>query len=228
MSDRAVQEVLTRASREASFREQLGSDAEEALNPYLGSLTPAEAQSLSALPPEILSGLPGLAPRPATSATFKEKGALILTIVLVLIFVPVLAITLIRIGSDPRAIKVGDTTQSIDEYARAKDVLGIVLPLFGAAITFWLGVAIEGRRADEAGRAADRAVGESRDANRREQTMRGAAADALGQVHGALEATVGATGSSPAMERPGGGAGSTPDLAQLQAIVARARDRMTG
>src|SRR5262245_19158543 len=37
----------------------------------------------------------------------------------------------------------------LDPFARTMDLLTLLLPLFSAAVSFWLGVAIEGRRADQ-------------------------------------------------------------------------------
>jgi uncharacterized membrane protein len=108
-------------------------------------------------------------PRPS----FKEIGAAALSLILVLIRIPVIWTALDEIGSQPVGVKVGDATLVVDGYARSKELLGIVYPLLTATVTFWLGVAIEGRRADTQGEAAAKA-GEQRD----EATLREQAASA--------------------------------------------------
>jgi hypothetical protein len=63
-------------------------------------------------------------------------------------------------------------TQMVDSYGRAKDILSIVMPLFSAAVTFWLGVAVEGGRADTNARTAERAAADGADAGRGERAAK--------------------------------------------------------
>jgi hypothetical protein len=63
--------------------------------------------------------------------SFKEGGALLPTAVLAIVFAAVLVVTLFRLGSDPHGVEIGSTTQQVDEFGRAKDLLGVVVPLLG-------------------------------------------------------------------------------------------------
>jgi hypothetical protein len=76
--------------------------------------------------------------------------AIVTLVLLVLLFIAVYSV-FDRLDSDPKAILGTDGTviTQRDSYARAKDFFVIVFPLFSAVATFWLGAAIEGKRADQ-------------------------------------------------------------------------------
>lgn len=229
MSSEGVKKLLARAAEEPTFRARLESDPASVLDQD-STLGTEEKASLKALPVSVLSAMVDAATTPARATasmkpTFKEWGAMGLTVVLVLIFIPVLVKTLGAIDTDPHGVAIGGATQLVDPFAKSKDLLSIVLPLLGAAITFWLGVAIEGKRADTNGKAADDAKQDSKEAKDRESETRTTAAEALGRVHGALESVGGA--DSGGVERRGVGA-QGPDLAALKNLVADARDRVMG
>lgn len=155
MSVEVVQAILRRASEDREFRRRLATDPDAALIPYRERLTEKEWTSISSIDSELIDVLSGLrAPAGGwrgalVPSSFKEAGALLLTGVLALTFVGMLIVTLVSVGTDPRGVSIGDTTQPVDEFGRAKDLLNVVVPLFGAAVTFWLGVAVESRRADD-------------------------------------------------------------------------------
>jgi hypothetical protein len=67
----------------------------------------------------------------------KSVGAIVATVFTALILIWWLGIVAQRIGTKP----VVDTEGNIvlDEWARAKDILLVVLPLFSAALAFWVG-----------------------------------------------------------------------------------------
>jgi hypothetical protein len=172
------------------------------------------------------------------SLTFKEIGAAVLSLVLVIACVPVIFVAAGQIGSQPTAVKVGDATVVVDGYARAKELLGILFPLLSATVTFWLGVAVEGRRADANGEAAAQA-GEQRDeakereqvASQREQHARSTAVEVLRELEEAL--VVAGAGQPPptggGVERRGGGGPvgpAGPDLDRLRGVVSDAKSRL--
>jgi hypothetical protein len=233
MSDAAV-ELLNKIASDPAFRDQLKSSQAEALAPYTSHLEPAELQAFQAMSSAITPASNSTAADAAERASFKEKGAAALSIALVVICIPVIVVTLIQVGATPATIKVGDAVQVVDPFAQAKEVLAIVFPLLTAVVTFWLGVAVEGRRADTNGKTAAEAKAETataltetsqtrdreRQAATRENDTKVAAVDAIGQVEGALaaaqatrapESSTPAPGSSPDIERRGGaGSGSAP------------------
>ncbi|MEX0666096.1 MAG: hypothetical protein WD598_15200 [Acidimicrobiia bacterium] len=66
----------------------------------------------------------------------KSVGALIATVVTAGILIWWLVIVADRIGVKPEVV---DGKVVLDEWARAKDILLVVLPLFSAALAFWVG-----------------------------------------------------------------------------------------
>ena len=169
-------------------------------------------------------------PRP----TFKEIGAAVLSVVLVLICVPVIVTVIGQIDAKPIGVKVGEATVIVDGYDRAKQLLGIVFPLLTATITFWLGVAVEGRRADANGKAAsdatderDAAHAQRDEASRREQSTRAAAVEAIAEIENALGSPASRPGSGPIEYR---GAQPPPvpalDLDHLRGVVSAAKSRL--
>lgn len=71
---------------------------------------------------------------------------------------------------------------------RAKDLLNILFPLFGAVVTFWLGVAVEGRRADQNQATAEKESQERANAEARERAIKANAAAKLGEAKGRVMA----------------------------------------
>ena len=232
MSAEAVAKVLAKAQTDADFRAKLKADPSAALSKFR-SLTKEEIASLSQLPASVIDGLATLgqsSSKKANQLTFRDYGAMGLTVVLVLIFVPVLVVTLYLINSDPRGVVIGQATQVVDSYGRAKDILSIVLPLFSAAVTFWLGVAIEGRRADTNAQTAERAAAEGADAKRGQQAAKDqehqtrlVAVDALNQAEAGL-AAVDATQET--VERRGVGGQAAPDIGQIRDNIRAAKTQL--
>lgn len=90
-----------------------------------------------------------------SKVSFKEWCAAGVSLVLIGLLIGVLIPTYSIANSLPQVVKVGDAYQLVDTFSRAKDLLVILFPLFGAVVTFWLGTAIEGKRADENQQKAD-------------------------------------------------------------------------
>jgi hypothetical protein len=192
MSRETVSEIIARAREDAAFRATLLTDPEQALAAYAGRLTSEERDALStaASEPFALAALVDRPPSPWWStlvpSSFREVGGTFLSIMLVIAFLLSLVLVLTRIGTDPRGVAIGGRDETVDEFARAKDVLGIIVPLFGAVVTFWLGVAVEGRRADDHRQNAVQAGKERDDAKDNERRKTTTAATALAEAGGAL------------------------------------------
>lgn len=91
-------------------------------------------------------------------SSFKEIFGGALSLVLIGLLCYVAGKTFGMMDVLPQAVNVGNATQVVDTYARSKDLLTTLFPLFGAVVTFWLGVAVEGKRADQNQDTADRAT----------------------------------------------------------------------
>lgn len=195
MSREAVSEIVAKAREDETFRNALLASPAEALAPYAGRLTEQEVHALSAAASEpfavaALVAAPAAAEpwwRPLVPSSFKEFGGTLLSLVLVLAFLLSLVFVLGRIGSDPRAVTVGGREEAVDEYLRAKDILVLIVPLFGAVVTFWLGVAIEGRRADEHKETAEQAGKDRDDAKESERKKTSTASAVLAEVGQAVK-----------------------------------------
>ena len=205
MSAETVQTIMRRIGDDPAFRERFGNERDEALAEYAQGLTENERDSLTALDGELIEGIAGLGTRRGgwrqalVPSSFKEAGALLLTAVLALTFVGMLFVTIATLGSDPRGVAIGNTTQQVDEYGRAKELLNVVVPLFGAAVTFWLGVAIESRQADENQQAKEREMVAREGAEKQEREMRSTAIPALHAAKARYRsARVSASGEGPA------------------------------
>jgi hypothetical protein len=198
MATTDVEDVLARARRDPELRRQL-------------------LKELVATPPPAATWRRAFVP-----SSFKEGGALVLTAVLAIVFAAMLVVTLSRLGSDPHGVEIGGTTREVDEFGRAKDLLGVVVPLFAAAVTFWLGVAVEGRRADQNEDAAHSEAAQREIAQAEAHRIGNRASEALAEASGALTPATSAGGAEGGEQRAGRGAGG-PDLAQVRAILDRAR-----
>lgn len=163
MSKEEVQKVIDKAATNATFRQLLFRNADEALKDHKSKLTDEEVAGLKALTPEVFEGIEAsidAAAKPSPwwhPSSFKETGGTVLSLVLLVMMAGVLGYALQEIDSDPRSVMVGDAVQTVNSWDRAKDLISIFFPLFGAVVSFWLGVAVEGRRADENKQTANEA-----------------------------------------------------------------------
>jgi hypothetical protein len=193
MSLDAVSEILASTRADDAFRQALLADPSAALAPYAARLTDEEKQALSSAGSDPFA-LAALVDKPRGAwwrsfvpSSFKEVGGILLSLVLVAAFLLVLVVALTRIGSDPRGVDVGGSNHTVDEFSRAKDVLLVVVPLFGAVVTFWLGVAVEGRRADDHKQNAAQSGKERDDAKESERKKTTTAASVLAEVRQAVK-----------------------------------------
>ena len=240
MSREAVSEIVAKARQDETFRSALLADPEAVLAPYAERLTDEERQALgsAASEPFAVAALvaPPAAPaapdtwwRPLMPSSFKEVGGTVLSIVLVLAFLLTLVFVLTRIGSDPRAVTVGGRNEAVDEYVRAKDILAIILPLFGAVVTFWLGVAVESRRADEHKENAVQAGKERDEAKESERKKTSAASVVLSEVSSVVKRIRTRSGEPGTRTRGVGGEPEPPlrdELDELDGMIEQARRRI--
>jgi hypothetical protein len=232
MSREAVSEIVARAGAEAAFKDALLADPATTLAPYSGRLTEEERAALSAAASEPFA-LAALAAssrdpwwRQLVPSSFREVGGTFLSIVLVLAFLLALVFVLTRIGSDPRGVTVGGRNEAVDEYARAKDLLLIIVPLFGAVLTFWLGVAVEGRRADEHKQNAAQAGKERDDAKESERKKTTTAATVLAEIGQVVKRLRSQSGEAGTRGLPGDEPALTGELDELDGMLEEARRRI--
>jgi hypothetical protein len=195
MSREAVTEIVAKARTDEAFRQALLTDPSSALGAYATRLSEDEREALTTARSDpfalaaLLAGAQAQDPwwRSFMPSSFRDVGGALLSAVLVVAFLVALLVALNRIGTDPRGVSVGGNNQTIDEFSRAKDVLLVVVPLFGAVLTFWLGVAVEGRRADDHKQNAAHAGQERDDAKERERKKTTVAASALAEIGQAVK-----------------------------------------
>jgi hypothetical protein len=231
MSREAVNEIIAKARTDRAFEQQLLDDPAAALGPYAERLNTQEQEQLSSIraDPFTLAALIDERPDPwwrsFTPSSFKEVGGSMLSLVLVLAFMILLIVALLRIGSDPRAVDVGGSLQTVDEWSRAKDLLLVIVPLFGAVVTFWLGVAIEGRRADEHKQNAAEAGKERDEAKESERKKTTTAATVIAEIKQAIK-HLRAGSSEPGTRGAPGEPPLTRELDELDVMLDQARQRI--
>lgn len=218
----AFQELLAKAIEDEAFSRQLQENPQEALKSH--NLTEAEIAALKGLRPETLQALrlrdtAAIASAPWWKpASFRETGAAVLSAILVILLTYATVATFGQVEAVPKVYAVGENVQFVDTFNRAKDLFSILFPVFGAVVTFWLGVTVEGRRADrseaEADKAkvekdtaqteADKAKVEKATADENARAARNIAAETLLEAEAALLEQSPAPGSG--FERSGGAA----------------------
>jgi hypothetical protein len=232
MSREAVNEIIAKARTDRAFEQQLLDDPAAALDPYAERLTAQEKEQLSSIraDPFTLAALIDERPEPwwrsFTPGSFKEVGGSVLSLVLVLAFMTLLIVALVRIGSDPRAVDVGGSSQTVDEYSRAKDLLLVIVPLFGAVVTFWLGVAVEGRRADEHKQNAAQAGKERDEAKESERKKTTTAATVIAEIKQAIKHLRAGSSEPGTRAAPGEPPPLTRELDELDVMLDQARQRI--
>lgn len=119
---------------------------------------------------------------------FKELGAAVLSLALVILLFYTISQVFSLLDTLPKTVLVGDAIQVVDVYDRAKNLLLILFPLFSAVISFWLGVAVEGRRADANEAQALNESAKREAAEQKEATVRQQTGHVLGTMKGSLMA----------------------------------------
>lgn len=151
MSNPTIELVMTRAIREEKFRELLIQQPEAVLEPY--NLTDDDKKILLGVDKDLWNVLSRVEVSPPKKwykpDSFKEAGATIISLVLLILLIGIAIVAVTLIDNTPLTYQVGDNVQFVDTFQRAKDLLSLFFPLFGALISFWLGVTVEGRRGDQ-------------------------------------------------------------------------------
>ena len=181
MSQKTVQAILQRAITKGDFRRTLLGKPEVIFADY-PDLSVEEQASLRQLDATILSSISHIngtksGVKQFLPASFKEIVAASLSLVLlILLFLTAMA-AFEAIGETPTVYTVGEAQfVTATPFDQAKDLLSILFPLFGAVVTFYLGVAVEGRRADQNAEAAEQAQDERNTATQQKDA-------ALDQAH---------------------------------------------
>jgi hypothetical protein len=123
-------------------------------------------------------------------------------------------------------VDVGGSLQTVDEYGRAKDLLLVIVPLFGAVVTFWLGVAIEGRRADEHKENAAQAGKERDEAKESERKKTTTAATVIAEIKQAIKHLRAGSSEPGTRGAPGEPPQITRELDELDVMLDQARQRI--
>jgi len=135
------------------------------------------------------------------SISFKELIGAVLSGVLIGLLCFVTARTFGMMDVLPQTVTVGETVQLVDTYARSKELLSTLFPLFAAVVTFWLGVAIEGKRADQNRDAAEMAVAESKTIKAQSAAQVDAARSDVREIQEALSALQATTKTTPDLQK---------------------------
>ena len=149
MSD-ALDRLLIAIGEKPALQARLSKEPAKVFAEYPG-LTDAEKVALTKLaePPET-------SPWPQT---FKDIGAAALSVVTVVFFGVAVWLLIAHVSSPPVFTAIPNTNPaqsvSFEPFDRVQGLFNAVLPLFGGLFAYWLGVQVEGRRADQAEERAD-------------------------------------------------------------------------
>lgn len=188
MSEKTVQTILEKALTNQTFAQKLAEAPEQTLAAYKHDLTDAEMAALQNMNPMLLSTLGAVMkkqqPRPKwwQPTSFKELGGSFLSLVLMAVLVFALIQTYRLINTPPLVVSVGGNEQMVDTFGRAQALLNMFFPLFSAVVTFWLGVAIEGRRADRHEAEAEEEKNGRQQAEAQRNAMRVTTSQTLGKL----------------------------------------------
>lgn len=246
MAQVTVDSILQRAAADANFRNQLLTEPEAALAPYVGQLSEDELAALSTLHPALFQSMTSVVAAAQADqpwyrpASFKELGGAFLSVVLLLLMLYAAMRTFSMLNAAPLIVDLGDSKQVIDTFDRAKEALNIFFPLFSAVVTFWLGVAIESRRADRNEEEAAVQRQERQQAEAITRAVRHDAETAMAEIEsatlrsmtqqarggGRLGGTVPPGSGLENNEGGGGGAGDLYGYEEILTALARARSRL--
>lgn len=174
MSAEELQQVVRKAINDASFRQRLLTDPDATLKAY-ANLTADERRALKGLSPLLFEAVESAVDAERKGpwwipSSFREAGALFFSILTALGTAFMLFVVVGFINAGPSSTQVGDSVQTFQPFDRAKDVFAIVLPLFSAALAYWVGASSEGKRADA---AEDKAKDSSEEADTARRQLTG-------------------------------------------------------
>jgi hypothetical protein len=149
MSQNNVEDVLKRLSSDSEFRKKVKKDPSATLDKEYPKLGQDEKEALKNMVIGFAADLKEGRWSWLKPTSFKEFGGALLSAALVGLLIVVAHKTFAMMNVLPQAVDIGSTVQVVDTYARSRDLLSTLFPLFAAVVTFWLGVAVEGKRADQ-------------------------------------------------------------------------------
>jgi len=187
MSEKNIKDVLKNLGTDSDFRERMRKEPSTILNgDEYSKLSTEEKTALQTMVDGFATDLKQ-AKRWRLSISFKELGGAVLSVVLIVLLFLVASKTFGMMNAVPQVVNIGNTTQIIDTYARSRDLLSTLFPLFGAVVTFWLGVAVEGKRADQSKETADRATQDLTNAQEKDKRVRVNLAGKIGEQKGSAK-----------------------------------------
>lgn len=178
-----VATILEKIGNDSDFRKRMLKDPEATLAKEYPKLTDPEKNAIK----KMISAFSADQKQTEKSwkpSSFKEFGGGILSLALIALMFWIVGITVSVMNVLPQGVTIGDSVQVTDIYARAKDLLSILFPLFGAVVTFWLGVAVESKRADQNKEAAETANNELSSVQAKDKSTRVAVAEYIGEAKG--------------------------------------------
>lgn len=188
MSEKTVQTIVEKAISDKTFAQKLAKAPTQVLAAYKNDLTEAEMAALQNMNPILLGAIAATMqkqqPRPSwwQPTSFKELGGSFLSLVLMGILIFALSQTYRLVNTPPMVVSVGGNEQMVDTFSRAQTLLNMVFPLFSAVVTFWLGVAIESRRADKHEAEAEEEKNGRQQAEAQRNAMRTTTSQTLGKL----------------------------------------------
>lgn len=214
--------ALTKLMSDPAFRRELAERPDAVLSNY--DLTDQERSTLKSVNSTAEQALQKReSPQEEASwfkpTSFRETGASVLSIFLIALLLLAAWVTFAQINSPPIVVQVGDTVQVVDPFERAQGLLNIFFPLFGAVVTFWLGVTVEGRRADRNEEEAEQAKEEKQQevikkeaAEQEAMTTREAALEVMNDVEQFLDGIDDEEDTRESLVLGEGGGSSGPDI----------------
>jgi hypothetical protein len=181
MSQDVVGTIIQRAVNDDTFRQGLINKRKRKETLEKFDLGPEDAAVIN----QFIVALEKEKARPRWGPTsFREIVSACLTIVLILIFLGILFVTYTLLNTPPQAAQMGNTNTMAmyDPFARAKDLLTLLFPLFTAVISFYFGVMVEGKRADQSLMRADNAEKDMHEMEGKVMTIAGMIAEAQGNA----------------------------------------------
>jgi hypothetical protein len=152
----AFHDAVSSLAKDSEARTRLRSDPNAFFADY-PKLTDDEKATLRQLAPAATSD--------GGSSPWKQWGALGLSVVTIVFFGLAVGLIIANINTPPVYTVIPNTTppqnDSFQPWDRVQVFFNAMLPLFGALFSYWLGVTVEGKRADQAEQAASAAKSET-------------------------------------------------------------------
>jgi hypothetical protein len=188
MSADIVQAVLKKLGNDPEFRQRMREDAAATLEKDYTKeqLTDIEKMALVEMATGFVNDIKTSLKSWWKPTSFKEIGGATLSLVLLGLLIYATTQLFGLVNAIPQVVTVGNTNQVVDTYSRAKDLFSILFPLFAAVVSFWLGTAIEGQRADQNQQTAENESNKRETAEKSTGKIKAIAAGSLGAAKGQM------------------------------------------